>query len=85
MFSVDERFSEAAKRQTTWKEDKAYCLLGTFDIYLPPIYGEGDNAFNKLKAEIAKASTGKAFTLLSLLFHTCWAFIGTERWLAMQD
>jgi len=67
MFSVDERFSWAAKRQTTRKEDKAYCLLGIFNVYLPPIYGEGDNAFNRLKAEIAKASTGKAFTLLSVL------------------
>jgi hypothetical protein len=67
MFSIDERFSWAAKRQTTRREDKAYCLLGIFDVYLPPIYGEGDNAFNRLKAEITKASTGRAFTLLSVL------------------
>ena len=65
-FSSDERFSWAAKRQTTRKEDKAYCLLGIFGIYLPPIYGEGDNAFNRLRSEIAKASTGKSFTLLSV-------------------
>ena len=67
-FSIDERLSWAAKRQTTRKEDKAYCLLGIFGIYLPLIYGEGDNAFNRLKAEIAKASTGKSFALLSVLF-----------------
>jgi hypothetical protein len=64
-FSVDERFSWAANRQTTRKEDKAYCLLGIFDIYLPPIYGERDNAFKRLKAEIAKTSTGKAFAFLA--------------------
>jgi hypothetical protein len=58
-FSVDDRLAWAANRQTTRKEDKAYCLLGIFDVYLPPIYGEGDNAFKRLKAEIAKISKGK--------------------------
>jgi hypothetical protein len=56
-FSVDERMSWAAKRRTTRKEDKAYCLLGIFDIYLPTIYGEGDNAFARLNEEIEKVST----------------------------
>ena len=64
-FSVEERFSWAAERQTTREEDQAYCLLGIFGIYLPPIYGEGDNAFARLRAEIAKVSMGKAFPLLS--------------------
>lgn len=67
-FSIDERFSWAAGRQTTRKEDKAYCLLGIFDIYLPLIYGEGDNAFNRLKAEIAKVSKGNAFVFLLVSF-----------------
>jgi hypothetical protein len=67
-FSVDECLAWAAKRQTTRKEDKGYYLLGIFDVYLPPIYGEGDNAFNRLKAEIAKSSKGKAFTLPSVSF-----------------
>jgi hypothetical protein len=78
-FSVDERFSWAAKRQTTRKEDKAYCLLGIFGIYLPPIYGEGDNAFNRLKAEITNASTGKASSYYQCYSHTCMASIETER------
>ena len=64
-FSVEERFSWAAERQTTREEDQAYCLLGIFGIYIPPIYGEGDNAFAHLRTEIAKASMGKAFPLLS--------------------
>jgi len=64
-FSVDERFSWAAKRQTTRKEDRAYCLLGIFGVFLPPIYGERDNAFTRLEAEIAKASTGKTLTFFS--------------------
>lgn len=57
-FSVDERRSWAAKRQTTIEEDQVYCLLGIFKVYLPPIYGEGkEHAFRRLKDEIDKSST----------------------------
>jgi hypothetical protein len=58
-FSIGERMSWAEKRKTKRKEDKAYCLLGIFGIYMPLIYGEGDNAFIRLKEEIDKASKGK--------------------------
>ena len=58
-FSVTERLSWAAKRKTTRKEDKAYSLLGIFDVYMPPIYGEGrESAFKRLREEIDKASKG---------------------------
>jgi hypothetical protein len=40
-FSVEERYLWAEKRQTTEEEDKAYCLLGIFEISLPVIYREG--------------------------------------------
>ena len=40
-FSVAERMSWAEKRETKRKEDKAYSLLGIFDIHMPLIYGEG--------------------------------------------
>jgi hypothetical protein len=40
-FSVTERQLWAEKRETTRKEDKAYLLLGIFDVYMPLIYGEG--------------------------------------------
>jgi hypothetical protein len=56
-FSTDERMSWAEKRQTTIKEDKAYCLLGIFEIFLPLIYGEGEaNSFHRLREEIYKHS-----------------------------
>jgi hypothetical protein len=55
-FSIAERMSWATKRKTTRKEDEAYCLLGIFDIYLPTIYGEGENAFTRLNEEIDKVS-----------------------------
>lgn len=40
-FSVNERMSWAARRETKREEDAAYSLLGIFDIHMPLIYGEG--------------------------------------------
>ncbi|RYP52290.1 hypothetical protein DL768_002502 [Monosporascus sp. mg162] len=51
-FSTEERMRWAAKRDTKRREDKAYCLLGIFGVFIPLIYGEGDNAFNRLKDAI---------------------------------
>jgi len=59
-FSVDERMSWAANRETKRKEDKAYSLLGIFDVFMPLIYGEADNAFSRLKGEIEKISSRKS-------------------------
>ncbi|OAL53543.1 HET-domain-containing protein [Pyrenochaeta sp. DS3sAY3a] len=54
-FSVDDRFSWAENRQTTREEDKAYCLLGIFGVYLPLIYGEGEeNALDRLRNAVLK-------------------------------
>jgi ankyrin repeat protein len=55
-FSVAQRMSWAAERKTTRIEDMAYCLLGIFDINMPLIYGEGENAFIRLQEEILKIS-----------------------------
>ncbi|PVH70364.1 hypothetical protein DL98DRAFT_554076 [Cadophora sp. DSE1049] len=58
-FSVAERMSWTECRETTYKEDKAYSLLGIFDVYMPLIYGEGkDRALRRLREEIDKASRG---------------------------
>ena len=40
-FSDKERFSWIQRRQTKVEEDKAYALLGIFDVHIPPRYGEG--------------------------------------------
>jgi hypothetical protein len=45
--------SWASTRQTTRKEDLAYCLLGIFDINMPLLYGEGEKAFLRLQEAIA--------------------------------
>jgi hypothetical protein len=55
VFSVNERMSWAKNRQTKRKEDKAYSLLGIFDIYMPLMYGKGaKNAFGRLQEELGK-------------------------------
>lgn len=50
------KMSWAGRRQTTRVEDRAYCLLGIFGIYMPLLYGEGDHAFLRLQEEIIKRS-----------------------------
>jgi len=55
-FTVQERFSWAANRETKREEDKAYSLLGIFNVFLPLIYGEGQvNAFRRLQEEVDKS------------------------------
>jgi WD40 repeat protein len=53
-FSVSERLSWSGNRQTSRKEDRAYCLLGLFRIFMPLMYGEGEHAFTRLRDEIDK-------------------------------
>ncbi|KAL7900143.1 heterokaryon incompatibility domain-containing protein [Trichoderma sp. SZMC 28014] len=56
-FSIAEKMSWAANRQTTRPEDMAYCLLGLFDINMPLLYGEGRvKAFKRLQEEIIKST-----------------------------
>jgi hypothetical protein len=58
--------SWAGRRQTTREEDKAYSLLGIFDVHMPLIYGEGrENALKRLREEIDKASKGKSFSSIT--------------------
>ena len=54
-FSDKERFSWIQSRQTKVEEDKAYSLLGIFDVEMPLRYGEGSaSAFKRLDEEIDK-------------------------------
>jgi hypothetical protein len=56
-FSIAERLSWAEFRQTKYEEDKAYSLLGMFNVNMPPLYGEGmESAFQRLHEEIRKRS-----------------------------
>jgi hypothetical protein len=54
-FSVEERLQWIQHRQTKLEEDKAYSLLGIFDVYILPIYGEGwGKAHDRLLDEFHK-------------------------------
>jgi hypothetical protein len=55
-FSVAERMSWTATRQTTRIEDISYSLLGIFNVNMPLLYGEGAKAFKRLQEEIMKTS-----------------------------
>ena len=52
-FSVSERMAWMEKRETTRQEDKAYSLLGIFDVCIPLLYGEGrEKALKRLQEEV---------------------------------
>jgi hypothetical protein len=51
---IAQRMSWMAHRQTTRKEDEAYCLLGIFGVHMPLLYGEADMAFVRLQEELAR-------------------------------
>jgi hypothetical protein len=59
-FSIDERMRWVGKRKTTVKEDKSYCLLGIFEVFMPLIYGEGElYACLRLKDKVQKRQEGQ--------------------------
>jgi hypothetical protein len=54
-FSVEQRMAWAKERKTKKEEDKAYSLLGIFNVFISPIYGEGmEYAFYRLNEEIKR-------------------------------
>lgn len=58
--SIEERMRWAATRTTTLREDRVYCLLGIFRVFLPLIYGEGEEyATQRLQEEIARRQKGQ--------------------------
>jgi hypothetical protein len=66
-FHVATRMQWAAGRETTRIEDRAYSLLGIFNVNLPLIYGEGDKAFLRLQEEIVRTSSDT-----SVFLHDSW-------------
>jgi hypothetical protein len=48
--------SWAASRRTKRIEDRAYSLFGIFQVHLPMLYGEREDAFRRLQHEILKTS-----------------------------
>ena len=70
-FSVKDRMSWAENRQTKCEEDRAYSLLGIFDVSMSLIYGEGaEKAFERLKEKLYKRSRKHQLDDLSPVSHT---------------
>lgn len=70
---VAERMSWASKRTTTRVEDRAYCLLGIFNVNMPLLYGEGNRAMIRLQEEILKRDEDHSL----FLWQTSHAFLRT--------
>ncbi|PIL28800.1 hypothetical protein GSI_08844 [Ganoderma sinense ZZ0214-1] len=68
-FSVAERLSWASARITTRVEDRAYSLLGLFDIAMPTLYGEGDRAFLRLQEEIMRRIPDQSLLAWTSPYH----------------
>lgn len=60
MFSIAQRMSWSANRVTTREEDRAYCLLGIFDVNMPLLYGEKSKAFLRLQEHIISMSNDQS-------------------------
>lgn len=56
MFSVAQKMSWAATRETSRVEDRAYSLMGLFGVNMPLIYGERETSFIRLQEEIMRIS-----------------------------
>ncbi|KAI5997548.1 heterokaryon incompatibility protein-domain-containing protein [Pisolithus albus] len=55
--SVAQIMSWAADRKTTRVEDRAYSLMGLFEVNMPMVYGEGKKAFQRLQLKIIRRSS----------------------------
>lgn len=73
--SIAQRMSWASRRCTTRIEDRAYSLLGLFDINMPLLYGEGSRAFRRLQEEIIRTTHDTSifcFDAMSTTFPTAF-------------
>ncbi|KAI7159665.1 hypothetical protein KC343_g7531 [Hortaea werneckii] len=59
-YSIAQRMSWAADRVTSRIEDRAYSLLGLFDVNIPLLYGEREKAFMRLQEEIIHRSNDQS-------------------------
>ncbi|KAI3336292.1 kinesin light chain [Xylariaceae sp. AK1471] len=67
--TVAERMAWAERRETTKPEDKAYSLLGVFNVQMALLYGEGEEkALRRLREETTKALKGVQHQDFSVTF-----------------
>ncbi|MCJ1401390.1 hypothetical protein MMC11_004603 [Xylographa trunciseda] len=65
-YSIAQRMSWAAKRTTKRLEDRAYSLMGLFDVNMPMIYGERERAFIRLQEQIISKSADESIFVWDL-------------------
>ena len=65
-YSLAQRMSWAAKRATTRVEDRAYSLMGLFNVNMPMIYGEREQAFIRLQEQIISKSADESIFVWNL-------------------
>lgn len=66
-FTVEQRMRWAEKREATREEDRVYSLLGICNIYMPPIYGEGeDHARQRMKRLLREPDESEAQKLSNI-------------------
>lgn len=62
--SVHTKMVWASRRATTRAEDRAYSLMGLFNVNMPLLYGEGGGkAFERLQDEIIKRTSDQSILL----------------------
>jgi hypothetical protein len=65
-YSVAQRMSWAAERKTERVEDRAYSLMGLFDVKMNMIYGEREQSFVRLQEHIMQHSADQSIFTWSL-------------------
>ncbi|KAE9374308.1 HET-domain-containing protein [Stipitochalara longipes BDJ] len=69
--SVAQKMSWAARRETTRIEDRAYSLMGLFNVNMPTLYGEGERAFLRLQQEIIRTTEDQS--IFAWTSHQRWS------------
>ena len=67
--SAAQIMSWAADRKATTREDRAYALMGIFEVHMPTKYGEHERAFYRLQVSIMKEYND----------HSIFAWFGKSR------
>ncbi|PIL28756.1 hypothetical protein GSI_08800 [Ganoderma sinense ZZ0214-1] len=84
-FSVAQRLSWAAERKTSRVEDRAYSLLGIFNINMPTLYGESDYAFRRLQEHIMERTPDQSLLAWEDVYLASRLRETGEKWEAQPD
>jgi hypothetical protein len=74
--TIAQKMSWASRRETTRSEDRAYSLMGLFGVNMPPLYGEGENAFISAATRNLKNIRRRVNLCLGRCSGSQWGVIG---------